>query len=87
VLGDDDASVLALQALDDLGETILDVRQRHLIRRQHSHKYSQKLTIARSWLLLARGGTPNAISAGRDRSDRVARCTGRRGLLILGFSP
>jgi hypothetical protein len=40
VLGDDDAAMLFLQALDYLGEAVLDIGQGHLISRQHVYKYS-----------------------------------------------
>ena len=40
VLGDDDAAMLLLQALDYLGEAVLDIGQGHLISHRQSYKYS-----------------------------------------------
>jgi hypothetical protein len=39
VLGDHDASVLALQAVYDLREPVLDVGEGHLLSDQHSENY------------------------------------------------
>jgi hypothetical protein len=46
MLGDHHAAVLALQAVYDLREPVLHVREGHLLSNRHSYKYSYFCTVA-----------------------------------------
>src|SRR5215470_4698749 len=62
VLGDDHPAVLPLQAVDNLGESVLDVGKGHLLRHRHGYKYSH---FYRSSLL---AGHTHLLHLARDRS-------------------
>ncbi len=57
MLGDNHAPMLALKAIHDLRETVLEVRKGHLLGRRHGQKYSHNYRLVGS-------ATPAAESPG-----------------------
>jgi hypothetical protein len=57
MLGDHHAAVLALQAVYDLREPVLYVREGHLLSNRHGHKYSYFCVVAGSHLVSLRART------------------------------